>query len=225
MRLLVVEDARRMRRYLTKALTRAGHAVDEAADGLEGLTLAELNDYDVIVLDLMLPRLDGIGVLQRLRRADRRASVIVLTARDTVSDRVAGLRSGADDYLVKPFALEELLARVEVLARRRYDRPNPVLQIDDLVIDMARRTVSRRGQDLELRPREYALLEFLAHKQGTVVSRSEIEHHLYDERAELSSNAVDAAVSRLRKKVDTPNRPSLVETRRGMGYVLRTTET
>jgi len=219
-RVLVVEDSKRLRTYLGKALVRAGLAVDLAADGEEGLHLAEVNDYDVIVLDLMLPKLDGISVLRRLRNEKGRARVLLLTARDTVEDRVYGLQEGADDYLVKPFALRELLARVQVLLRRRYDQISPQITVDSMVINTAGRTVQRAGTLLELQPREYALLEYLAARKGQVVSRREIEQHIYDDRVEPMSNVVDAGICRLRRKIDRPGEPSLITTRRGMGYVL-----
>ena len=220
MRVLIVEDAPRLRRYLTQALTKAGYAVDAASDGLDGLALTEVHDYDVVVLDLMLPRLDGVGVLRRLRDAKRDVRVLVLTARDTIEDRVNGLQQGADDYLVKPFVLEELLARRHALVRRRYGCPAPILEVADLVIDTGRRTVAKSGLPIELRPREYALLEYLVMRQGRVVSRSEIERHIYDEHADLVSNAVDAAICRLRRRIDTEDQPSLIQTRRGMGYMV-----
>jgi len=209
-----------MRRWLSQALKGAGYAVDTAADGVDGLALAELNDYDVVLLDLMLPRMDGLSVLKRLRQDSRDVPVIVLSAKDTLEDRVNGLKLGADDYLVKPFALAELLARLQALVRRRYGAISAILQIADLVIDTGRCTVTKKGRILGLRPREYALLEYLAIRKGHVVSRTDIEHHIYDEHADLVSNAVDAAICRLRRKIDTPDRPSLVQTRRSMGYIM-----
>ena len=209
-----------MRRYLSQALANAGYAVDAAADGVEGLALAELNDYDVVLLDLMLPRLDGLSVLQRLRQDSRDVPVLVLSARDTLEDKVRGLQRGADDYLVKPFALAELLARLQALVRRRYGCTTAILQVADLVIDTGQCTVTKNERVLDLRPREYALLEYLAIRQGRLVSRTDIEHHIYDEHADLVSNAVDAAICRLRRKIDAPDRPSLIQTRRGMGYIM-----
>jgi DNA-binding response OmpR family regulator len=175
------------------------------------------------VLDLMLPNVDGLSVLKQLREGGGEAAdahVLVLTARDTIADRVTGLRAGADDYLVKPFAFEELLARIEALVRRRHGAKNPKLVVADLVIDSASRSVNRAGRTIELSAREYRLLEFLAMRQGQIVSRSEIEAHLYDEQAEIMSNVIDAAVYSLRKKIDDPGQPSLIQTRRGLGYTL-----
>jgi DNA-binding response OmpR family regulator len=218
-----VEDSQRLQRALATGLRNEGYAVDVAGDGVEGLWYATHHEYDVIVLDLMLPNLDGLSVLRKLREAGGACGdvhVLVLTAKDTVQDRVAGFRSGADDYLVKPFAFEELLARVQALTRRRYNRKNPTLQLGDIQLDTASRKILRDGCEIELSARQYVLLEFLAMRQGKVVSRTEIEAHLYDNEAEPMSNVIDAAVYALRKKIDVPGRHSLIQTRRGMGYVL-----
>jgi DNA-binding response OmpR family regulator len=220
-RLLLVEDSQRLQRSLGLGLRRVGYALDIAGDGVEGLRLAESNAYDVIILDLMLPGLDGLSVLERLREGGGDAHVLILTARETVEDRVRGLQTGADDFLVKPFAFAELLARVQALVRRRYGQKNPRLVVGPLEIDTAARTVSRRGAPLALTPREYALLEYLATRRGQVVSRDEIEEHLYEGRIELNSNAVDSAVCSLRRRLDPPGAPSFIETRRGAGYLLR----
>src|SRR6185437_8799299 len=182
------------------------------------------NQYDVIILDLMLPKLDGLSLLRRLRESDNRTHVLILTARDTVEDRVLGLRTGSDDYLVKPFAFDELLARVEALARRAHGVKTPVLRVGQIEIDTAQRVVRKGPDALELPPREFALLEYLAMRRGTVVSRTEIERHIYDDQAEPMSNVVDAVVYSLRRKIDSPGGPSLIQTRRGMGYVLSAEE-
>jgi len=221
MRILLVEDSKRLQMALGTGLRRAGYAVDIAADGEEGLWRAESNDYDVIVLDLMLPKMDGLTVLRRLRQGQRKTHVLILTAKDTVEDRVRGLKMGADDYLIKPFAFVELLARVQALARRAYGVKTPRIAIGGLVIDAASRTVSCEGSPISLAPREYSLLEFLALRKGEVVSRTEIERHIYDERVQPMSNVVDAAIYALRRKIGRPGAPSLIQTRRGMGYVLQ----
>ena len=225
MRILLAEDSQRLQRALSTGLRREGCAVDIAGDGQSALWHATHHPYDVIILDLMLPGIDGLEVLRQLREAgpDKGgdANVLVLTAKDTVADRVSGLRAGADDYLIKPFAFEELLARIQSLVRRRHNVKKPVISIDDLAIDTAARRVTRGGQEIELAAREYSLLEFLALRAGQVVSRSEIESHLYDEQADLMSNVIDAAVYALRKKIDAPGKPSLIQTRRGMGYMLQ----
>ena len=225
MRVLFIEDSERLQRSVGTGLRRSGFAVDVVGDGNAGLWTAKSNDYDVIVLDLMLPGIDGLTLLRELRAAGRDTHVLVLTAKDAVEDRVRGLTAGADDDLIKPFAFEELVARVQALARRRHGTKNPKLSFGDLVIDTAAREASRGGRAVELSPREYALLEYLAARHGSVVSRAEIEAHIYDERAEPMSNVVDATVYALRKKIDPPGAvQSLIRTRRGMGYELRAAE-
>ena len=224
MRVLLVEDSIRLCSALTTGFRNSGHAIDIATDGSTGLHSAMSEDYDVIILDVMLPGMDGLALLDRLRSAGRQTHVLMLTAKDTVDDRVHGLRAGADDYLVKPFAFEELLARAEALARRRHGQKNPRLEIADLSIDMSARTVSRAGARIELSPREYALFEYLALRAGTVVSRTEIETHIYDSTVEPMSNVVDAAVYSLRKRIDVAGQPSIIQTRRGMGYIVERVE-
>ncbi len=221
MRLLLIEDSARLRDSVSTGLRKAGYAVDSAADGTQGLWQAQSNEYDVIVLDLMLPGLDGLSLLKKLRTAGQDTHVLILTARDTVEDRVLGLRSGADDYLVKPFAFDELLARVQALARRRHGVKSPQLAFGGVRLDTSSRTVWRGDRQIELSPREYALLEYLALRQGQVVTRTEIEAHIYDERVEPMSNVVDAAIYALRKKLDVPDARSLIQTRRGVGYILQ----
>jgi len=220
-RLLLVEDSQRLQRSLGLGLRKLGYALDVAGDGEEGLQLAESHAYDVVILDLMLPGRDGLGVLRKLREDGVDSHVLILTARDTLDDRVRGLQAGADDFLVKPFAFVELVARVQALVRRRHGQKNPRLVVGALEIDTAARTVLRQGAPLALTPREYALLEYLATRRGQVVTRDEIEEHLYEGRVELNSNAVDSAVCSLRRRLDPPGAPSFIETRRGAGYVLR----
>ncbi len=202
-------------------LRKSGYAIDMASDGPSGFTLARGGHYDVIILDLMLPGLDGISLLQRLRAQGGDAHVLILTARDSVEERVRGLQAGADDFLVKPFAFAELVARIQALVRRRHARKNPTLTIGSLVIDTSARRVTRDGATLTLMPRDYALLNYLAMREGEVVPRSDIEARLYEARTQVASNAVDSAVCALRRKIDPPEGPSFIETRRGQGYVLR----
>ncbi|MEI6861290.1 MAG: response regulator transcription factor [Verrucomicrobiota bacterium] len=221
MRVLIVEDSPRLQRTLGLTLRKSGYAVDTATDGEEGLWLAESYDYDVIVLDVMLPKRDGLSVLAELRRKGRATHVLLLTARDTVADRVTGLAAGADDYLVKPFALEELLARVAALCRRAYGTKQSHLVIADLEIDIAARRACRAGHVLDLTAREFLLLEYLARRRGDVVTRSEIEEHIYDGQVDPMSNVVDSAVCSLRKKLAAASHDApLIHTRRGFGYVL-----
>jgi len=220
MRVLLVEDSVRLRQTVSTWLRRNGFAVDASADGEEGLYLAETNDYDALVLDIMLPKLDGLALLQRLRKQGKRTHVLLLTAKDTVADRVRGLELGADDYLVKPFALEELLARVKALCRRAYGSKETRLSVGDLEVDTAARKVSRAGRPITLQPREYALLEYLARRCGQIVTRTEIEEHIYGGEVETASNAVDSAICSLRQKLGERSTAPLIHTRRGMGYEL-----
>lgn len=220
MRVLLIEDSLRLQKSVGIALRKTGYAVDVAGDGEEGLWRALSHDYDVLVLDIMLPKRDGLSLLAELRRQGRMVHVLLLTARDTVLDRVQGLQAGADDYLVKPFALEELLARVQALGRRAYGTKQPRLVIGELEIDTVARSVQRNRQTVDLTAREYLLLEYLARRRGEVVSRAEIEAHIYDEQVDPMSNVVDSAVCNLRKKLGTAGESSLIHTRRGLGYVL-----
>jgi DNA-binding response OmpR family regulator len=220
MRLLLLEDYLPLQRALTKGLREAGFAVDVTGDGEEGLWYATTNDYDVIILDLMLPKMDGLTILSRLRAEGRTTHVLILTAKDTVPDRVRGLDLGADDYLIKPFAFEELLARIRALARRAYTAKNPSLEVGDLRIETPAQRVWRGKEEVVLTPREYALLEYLAMRAGEVVSRSDIWDHLYEFNSEADSNVVDVYIGYLRKKLDRPGRPPLIQTLRGRGYML-----
>ena len=220
MRILVVDDFEVLRDSIAQGLREAGFTVDTASDGESGLWHAQSNDYDVIVLDLMLPRIDGLTILKRLRAKQNNTHVLILTAKDTSADRVKGLDSGADDYLVKPFVFAELLARVRALVRRRYDTKSPRIRIADMEIDTATRCVRRAGEKMELSAREYSLLEFLAHRAGHVVTRTEIWEHVYDFNSTAESNVVDVFIGHLRKKIERPNLPRLIHTRRGHGYML-----
>jgi DNA-binding response OmpR family regulator len=205
---------------VAKGLREAGFAIDATGDGEEGSWYATVNDYDVMILDLMLPGVDGLTILQRLRAVGSTTHVLILTAKDTVSDRVKGLDLGADDYLVKPFAFEELLARVRALARRAYRAKNPNLKIEDLKIETTTQRVWRGEEQVFLTPREYALLEYLAMRGDEVVSRTDIWEHLYEFNSEADSNVVDVYISYLRRKIERPGRPTLIHTLRGRGYLL-----
>ena len=216
MRLLVVEDEPDLRSALARALADEHFAVDTAADGDEGLFLAIEVDYDAVVLDLMLPRRNGWDVLGALRAAGRRTPVLLLTARDAVDDRVRGLNAGADDYLTKPFALEELVARLRALIRRAAAEPAPSVRIADVDIDLASRRVFRGGTEVVLTAREFGILELLVRERGAVVGRSTIAEHLYADDQEVLSNAIDVHVAALRRKLGA----HLIRTRRGLGYLI-----
>jgi DNA-binding response OmpR family regulator len=220
MRLLLAEDSPRLQRSLGEGLRGAGYALDITGDGTEALWLAESNDYDAIILDIMLPGVDGLTVVQKLRAKGRMTHVLMLTARDTVEDRVRGLQAGADDYLIKPFAFEELLARVQALCRREYGRKDSRVRIGALEVDQIARTVRWSGQLVDLTALEYATVEYLALRQGQVVSRQEVEAHLYDENADPMSNVVDRTICLLRRKLAQAGAPPLISTRRGQGYLL-----
>jgi DNA-binding response OmpR family regulator len=224
MRLLVIEDYKPLLKSLTKGLKEAGFAVDATADGEEGLWYAESNQYDVVILDLMLPGIDGLSIIEKLRAQGKTTHIIVLTAKDTIDDRVKGLDMGADDYLVKPFSFHELLARIRALIRRSYEEKRPLLKVGDLEIDTAAKSVKRGERAIELTPREYALLEYLAFRAGEVVRRTDIWEHVYDFHSETTSNVVDVYIRFLRQKIEEPGSPKLIHTRRGMGYMLECRE-
>ena len=215
MRLLVVEDEEDLRRGLEQALREEGYAVDAAPDGKEGLYKAQEWDYDAIVLDVMLPEMDGWEILSRLRKK-KKTPVLMLTARDGVRDRVKGLDLGADDYLVKPFNLAELIARVRALIRRSAGAPNPVIVMENIKVDTAAKTISVDDQVISMTAREYALIEYLASRRGKVVSRTELYDHLFSEEDESYSNLLDVHVCNVRKKIGK----DFIQTRRGHGYVI-----
>jgi DNA-binding response OmpR family regulator len=216
MRLLVVEDDVDLVRALRKALDEEHFAVDVALDGDDALYQMTEISYDAIILDLMLPRRDGWSLLHALRQAGKRTPVLILTARDAIEERVRGLDLGADDYLLKPFALTELMARVRALIRRASADPSPTVVLGDVRIDTSARRVSRGEEVIELTPREYAVLELLARRRGTLVTRTMIWEHIYDEAEQLLSNAIDVHVSALRRKLGQ----NLIVTRRGQGYII-----
>ena len=224
MRLLLVEDSAHLRRALERGLRRSGYAVDVAKDGQEGLWYAQENPYDVIVLDLMLPEIDGLTLLRTLRERGDRVHVLILSAKDLVEDRIRGLDLGADDYLVKPFSFEELRARIQALVRRNYGAKNPVIQIAGLEINTAARRVLQGGSEIKLTPREYGLLEILVLRAGEVVSRRELWERLYEFDDEAASNVVDVVVYSLRKKLGPDHPQALIKTRRGQGYVIEKEE-
>jgi two-component system copper resistance phosphate regulon response regulator CusR len=219
MRLLVIEDERKTGEYLKKGLEESGFTVDLASNGIDGLHLASEEDYDLIVLDVMLPGLDGWSVIKQLR-SKKQTPVLFLTARDDIEDRVKGLELGGDDYLVKPFAFVELLARIRTLLRRGPAREVEQLSIGDLEIDVIRRRVKRAGTRIDLTPREFALLHLLAERRGEVLSRTQIASYVWDMNFDSDTNVVEVAIRRLRAKIDDPYELRLIHTVRGMGYVM-----
>jgi DNA-binding response OmpR family regulator len=221
MRALIVEDDRAIAEFVDRGLREAGFAVDRAGDGARGLELALSEPYDVAIVDLMLPARDGLSLIDELRRRGRTTPVLILSARRSVDDRVRGLQSGGDDYLTKPFAFAELLARVQALVRRATRAPEPTaLTHGDLTLDLLTRKVTRGTTPIELRPREFALLEYLMRNVGKVVSKTMILSHVWDYTFDPQTNIVDVLVSRLREKVDRPFDRKLLRTVRGVGYVL-----
>ena len=221
MRILVVEDERRITAFIKRGLEEERYAVDVAYDGEEALDWAAVVDYDLIVLDVLLPKKDGIEVCRELRAQGNKVPILMLTARDAIEDRVQGLDSGADDYLVKPFAFQELLARIRALLRRSGEIKTTRLQVGDLLLDTLTHRATRGGQVIELTAREYALLELLMRHPGQVLSRTQIAEHVWNYDFFTTSNVVDVYIGYLRRKLDKPDRESLIETLRGHGYRLR----
>ncbi len=222
MRILIIEDDRKISSFLEKGFRENGYAVDRAADGEEGLALARQDFYDAIIADLMLPKLDGLDMISRLRAEKVNTPVLILSARRTVDDRIKGLQAGGDDYMVKPFSFSELLVRVQTLLRRTSLTPEPMLlRVEGLTLDIARRTVEREGQTIELQPKEFALLEYLMRNAGRVITKTSILEHVYDYSFDPQTNVVDVLVCRLRNSIDNDFDDKLIHTVRGAGYVLR----
>ena len=222
MRTLVIEDDTDTASYIAKGLKEHGHAVDQANDGKDGLFMALENDYDIIILDRMLPGLDGLAILKTLRSSGRQTPVIILSALGEVDDRVQGLKAGGDDYLVKPFAFAELLARIEVLLRRGDMKPaDSRLQVADLALDRLTHRVRRAGQTIDLQPREYLILEYLMQHAGQIVTRTMLLESVWDYHFDPQTNVIDVHISRLRNKIDKGFEPPLLQTVRGAGYCLR----
>lgn len=220
-KVLFVEDYKPLQQSVAKAIREVGWAADVAPDGEEGLWFAENNTYDVIILDLMLPKLPGLSILARLREKRNATPILLLTAKDAVEDRMKGLDTGADDYLVKPFFLGELMSRLKALVRRTYNQKDPVIRIGNLEIDTSARCVRRGGSEIELTAREYALLEYLARRERQLVTRTDIWNHVYENYGGSGSNVVDVYVGYLRKKLHRPDMPALIHTKRGQGYVFQ----
>ena len=222
MRVLIVEDEPRMANVIAKGLREQSYAVDIAADGEAALYQTSVNDYDAIILDVLLPVRDGFEVCRELRARGDSTPVLMLTARAAIDDRVTGFECGADDYLTKPFSFRELLARIHALLRRDSQLRPEVFQLDDLVVDSASHRVSRAAREIELTAKEYALLEYLARRAGQLVSRAEIATHVWDDSFDPFSNTIEVYVNRLRKKIDEEHPRKLLHTRRGEGYILET---
>ncbi len=220
MRILVVEDETRMANVIAKGLREQSYAVDVAPDGDAGLYQASINDYDLIILDVLLPERDGYEVCRELRAGGKATPILMLTARATIDDRLTGFEAGADDYLTKPFSFRELLARIRALLRRELRLQPDVFEIGDLVVDSASHRVSRADQEVQLTAKEYALLEYLAQHAGQIVSRADIAAHVWDDSFDPFSNAIEVYMNRLRKKIDGSHSIKLLHTRRGEGYIL-----
>ena len=221
MRILLAEDEDDLREVTVKRLKAEGFGVDGCRDGQEALEYLDAADYNLVILDIMMPRLDGLSVLRKLRKGGNPVPVLLLTAKDAVSDRVQGLDAGADDYLVKPFAFDELLARLRVMIRRLSDSTSDVFSVADLTVDCTARTVQRNGQVVSLSSKEFAILEYMIRNSGIVLSREKISHHIWNYDYEGGSNVVDVYIRYLRKKLDDGYEPKLIHTVRGAGYVLR----
>ncbi len=218
MKVLLIEDSKRLQRSLRLGLSRSGFAVDVVGDGEEGLAYALHGKYDVIILDLRLPKLDGMALLSRLRNEGNKVHVLILSAKDQTAERVEGLRLGADDYLTKPFDFDELVARLQALVRRKYGTKSPVQSLGPLEVDTSRRAVSCGDEEIDLTKNEYSVLEYLVSRRGRVVSKLELLDHLYAGAAAGSENAVEVFVHQLRKKLHGKGREGLIQTRRGHGY-------
>ena len=221
MRILIVEDEKRLANILKKGLEEEGYAVDVAYNGEDGLFMAEQEPSDMIILDIMLPAIDGLTILRSIRKSGIKTPVLMLTALDTVTDKVSGLDSGADDYLTKPVLFEELLARIRALLRRDSEVKTSVIEIGDLVIDMAAREVRRGGRQIRLSSKEYALLEYMALNRNKTLTRTALSEHLYDHDFDLDSNIIDVFINRIRNKIDRGFGKKLIHTVRGAGYILK----
>ncbi len=221
MRILVIEDEKKVASFIQKGLKEEGYAVDVALDGAEGDYLANINEYDCILLDIMLPKMNGIEVLKNLRKNEIYTPVLMLTAKDTISDITSALDAGGDDYLTKPFAFEELVSRVRALIRRSSKQKSSILKLDDLVVDPVTRSVTRNDQKIELTSKEFALLEYFLRNVGRVLSRTLISEHVWDIHFDSDTNIVDVYVNYLRNKIDKNHPNKLIHTLRGTGYVMK----
>ncbi len=221
MRILVIEDEEKIAKFIKRGLKEEGYAVDIASDGEEGHFMVSTNEYDLIVLDLMLPKMDGLTLCRKLRKENINIPIMMLTAKDTVKDKVAGLDSGADDYLAKPFAFEEFLARIRVLLRKKDSHVPTQLKVGDLLMDLLNHTVTRSGKEIPLTVKEYALLEYLMRNAGNIVTRTMISEHVWDINFDTFTNVIDVYINYLRNKIDHGFDQKIIQTVRGKGYLLR----
>lgn len=224
MRILVVEDEKDLNNIITKHLKKNNFSVDSVFNGEEALEYLEYGTYDLIILDIMLPKVNGYEVIKKLRENKNETAVLMLTARDSIEDKIKGLDLGADDYLIKPFDFGELLARIRALVRRKYGNTSNTMEIDDLCIDIAKKTVVRGGKNIELTGKEYEVLEYLIQNKGHVLSRDKIRDSVWDYGYEGESNIIDVLIKNIRKKIDIGNSKQLIHTKRGLGYVLKEDE-
>lgn len=221
MKILVVEDERDLNNIITKFLKKNNFVVDCAFDGEEALDYLDYSTYDLILLDIMMPKLDGYNVIEILRKRNNDTPVLVLTAKDEVEDKVKGLNVGADDYVVKPFNFDEVLARVRAMIRRRFGNVSNELRIDDLVIDTTKKLVTRNGKDIDLTAKEYEILEYLVQNKGTILTRDKIRENIWDFDYDGESNIIDVLIKNIRKKIEYPNSKQIIFTKRGLGYVAK----
>jgi len=220
LKILIIEDSERLRRSLSDGLKKLNYCVDLAADGEQGLQMAKLGDYQTIILDLMLPKLDGLSVLRKLRQSGSEANILILSARDLLNDRVKGLELGADDYLVKPFAFEELCARITAISRRHFNLKDPVIRIDNIEIDTSRKQVFCAGVEIHLTASEYGVLECLVFQRGRTLSKDQLLNWLYDMNTSVTSNVIEVLLSSMRRKLRAAGAVDIIQTRRGFGYTI-----
>ena len=221
MKILVVEDERDLNRIITKHLKRNNYSVDSCFDGEEALDFVSYSDYDLIITDIMMPNVDGYEFIKRLRESKNNTPVIMLTAKDTLEDKIVGLDSGADDYIVKPFEFEELLARIRVLMRRNYGLATNIIQIEEVTLDLAKKQVAKSGEIIDLTGKEYEVLEYLMKNKGSILSRDQILNHVWDYEYEGASNIVDVIIKNIRKKLDRGEGNTIIYTKRGLGYFVK----
>jgi len=220
MKVLLIEDSLRLQRSIQKGLERQGFAVDMAPDGEDGAFMIETCEYDAVILDLMIPKIDGLTVLKNARRRGINTHVLILSAKDQVDDRIKGLEYGADDYLIKPFDFNELVARLKALIRRKYEQKDPWVELGSVRINSALQEVFCGNREISLTAKEFAILEYLVMRRGRIVSRQNIIDHLYGGFGDIASNVIDVMICNLRRKIHQPEEPAIIETRRGVGYVI-----